>query len=116
MRCSERHKKTDKMGHGLCSVPMWCNGVQDGFCDNPAFGEREGNQFRYGTVVTGQGWVPGFVPGLACYSHGGPKSRVYLDGDKWCAVLPDFENLAESPAGFGDTPEEARAQLAQAAR
>lgn len=25
------------------------------------------------------------------------------DGDKWCAVLPTFVNLQESPAGFGPT-------------
>ena len=31
--------------------------------------------------------------------------RIYMDGDKWCAVKGDFENLQESPAGFGYSPE-----------
>ena len=30
--------------------------------------------------------------------------KVYMDGNKHCATLPNFENLQESPAGFGDTP------------
>ena len=29
------------------------------------------------------------------------------DGTKWSAVRPNFVNLQESPAGFGDTPDEA---------
>lgn len=29
------------------------------------------------------------------------------DGSKWLAVFNDFINLAVSPAGFGDTQEEA---------
>lgn len=34
--------------------------------------------------------------------------RAFKDGDKWCAIYPDtFENLGESDAGFGDTPQEA---------
>lgn len=32
---------------------------------------------------------------------------TFMDGDKWCAVFGDFENLQESPAGFGDTVESA---------
>lgn len=30
--------------------------------------------------------------------------QVYMDGDMWCAVGPDFINLQESHAGFGKTP------------
>lgn len=33
------------------------------------------------------------------------------DGDKVCATFADFVNLQESPAGFGDTEEEAKADL-----
>jgi len=29
--------------------------------------------------------------------------RVYLDGDQYCATMPDFINLQESPVGFGNT-------------
>ncbi len=36
------------------------------------------------------------------------------DGDKWCATYTDFINLQESPAGFGDTQEEAKADLIKA--
>lgn len=48
---------------------------------------------------------------------GGPQYKigdvVYLrDGNQWCAVWPDFQNLQESPAGFGPTCLEARADLA----
>jgi len=40
-----------------------------------------------------------------------PKPHVVRDGNTWCATWPDFINLQESPAGFGDTPEEALADL-----
>lgn len=33
--------------------------------------------------------------------------RVYKDGGLWCAVGPNFENLQESEAGFGETPQQA---------
>lgn len=33
--------------------------------------------------------------------------RVFLDGNAWCAVGAGFENLQESPVGFGDTPQAA---------
>lgn len=36
------------------------------------------------------------------------------DGNAWCAHRKDFENLQESPAGFGDTALEAFAGLAKA--
>ena len=35
----------------------------------------------------------------------------FMDGDRWCCTLPDFVNLQESPAGFGDTKEAAQAAL-----
>jgi hypothetical protein len=69
-----------------------------GFCDEPAFGKpTESGRQRYS----------GYVPGLACYGHGGPEFRVFKDGDKYCAVQRDFEDLVQSPAGFGATPGEA---------
>lgn len=40
-----------------------------------------------------------------------PKPHVRLDGSRWCATWPDFINLQESPAGFGNTPAEAIAEL-----
>ena len=32
---------------------------------------------------------------------------TYPDGNLWCAVYDQFQNLQESKAGFGDTPDEA---------
>jgi hypothetical protein len=42
-----------------------------------------------------------------------PPSAVcfFKDGDKWCCVYGDFVNLQESPAGFGDTFEDAMNDL-----
>ena len=40
-----------------------------------------------------------------------PEVRFYQDGTQRCAVRPDFVNLQESPAGFGDTDAEALAAL-----
>lgn len=36
---------------------------------------------------------------------------VFRDGNKWCCVRGDFINLQESPAGFGNTFEEALDKL-----
>ncbi|MEQ8227913.1 MAG: hypothetical protein RIA64_07495 [Rhodospirillales bacterium] len=33
--------------------------------------------------------------------------KLFMDGNAWCAVPPHFQNLQESPAGFGDTKQEA---------
>ena len=41
----------------------------------------------------------------------GEKIHIKRDGASWCATAPGFINLQESPAGFGDTPEEAIANL-----
>ena len=38
---------------------------------------------------------------------------LFMDGNQWCAVRRNFENLQESPAGFGDTKLEAMAELAK---
>lgn len=36
---------------------------------------------------------------------------IYMDGNAFCCVFGDFENLQESPAGFGDDPSEAFVDL-----
>lgn len=64
-------------GEGKCSVPMWMNGCPAGFCDKPAYGERPpcgtywnhaaGERQRFDLKYDG------YVPGLACEGHGGPK-------------------------------------------
>ncbi len=72
MRIGEHHK-TLVDGVGKCSVPMWRDGVPAGFCDQPAYGGRPpgveyiGNQ---GEVVRTDGKYAGFVPALACPTHG----------------------------------------------
>lgn len=40
-----------------------------------------------------------------------PEVVFSQDGDKVCAFIQGHENLAEDPAGFGDTEEEAKANL-----
>lgn len=117
MRTSDHHQHLDANGVGKCSVPMWSGGGPAGFCDADAYGKREPTSW-WRDAWTGElkpmdGRYSGYVPGLACPNHGGPRTRVFMDGNAWCAVHPDFINLQESPAGFGDTPEEARAALAK---
>jgi hypothetical protein len=76
-RTSEWHEKlTD--GVGKCSVPMWMGGVPAGFCDKPAYGKQEKDQYRYGNWYdrgSYREWIAGYCGGLACYGHGGPKEK-----------------------------------------
>jgi hypothetical protein len=74
-RCGPRHMELDENGEGLCSVPMWCNGLPAGFCDRPAFGKpvpcemwRDGR----GVLRRTDNRYDGYVPALACPAHGGP--------------------------------------------
>lgn len=46
----------------------------------------------------------------------GLSVRTYMDGNQHCAVLSDFINLQESPAGFGNTAEDAEFKLRLAVR
>lgn len=115
MRGREDHQKLNEAGEGRCSVPMWQMGMQC-FCDAPAYGERPEPSYYWRDAYTGQrkrsdGLYDGYVPGLACHAHGGPKHRAFLDGNAWCAVPENFTNIQESPCGFGATPELARKAL-----
>lgn len=73
-RLSRYHQQlTD--GVGKCSVPMWCNGLPAGFCDEPAYGERpDCEQYRdsSGRLRRMDNRYDGYVPALACPGHGGP--------------------------------------------
>lgn len=116
MSClSAEHQQLDIRGIGKCSVPMWSGaGCPAGFCDKPAYGTRPPgitSRDSLGRVFRLDGLYDGYVPALACPSHGGPNTRVFKDGNSFCAVRADFINLQESPAGFGNTPEAARAAL-----
>lgn len=114
-RLSDWHKKVNEFGIGKCSVPMWMQGMPAGFCDEPAYGNRphspERMNYCSGRMMRDDGRYDGYVMGLACPGHGGPNVRVFKDGNAWVAVHPDFINLQESPAGFGDTAEEALENL-----
>jgi hypothetical protein len=88
---------------------MWMGGSPAGHCGKPAYGEqypREVLAERNARYLFDQ---PAYCFGPCCPAHGGPEAdepRIYRDGytehgrPMWCAVMPDFVNLQESPAGF----------------
>lgn len=65
-------------------------------------------------MLAGQGLATDIAEAMAKSQKSGVPNEAccfFEDGDKWCAVHGDFQNLEESPAGFGDTFEEALDQL-----
>lgn len=73
---SEHHKKLNAEGVGKCSVPMWGIGSPAGFCDQPAYGEPLPREYVTNSWGQRRYLTPGYdgyVPGLACPCHGGPK-------------------------------------------
>jgi hypothetical protein len=62
---------------GKCSVPMFSGGAPAGFCDADAFGEPPTSPRVWHSpkqmYVREDGKYDGYVPGLACPAHGGPK-------------------------------------------
>ncbi|ABR91896.1 Hypothetical protein mma_2223 [Janthinobacterium sp. Marseille] len=114
---SSCHKELNELGDGCCSVPMFSGGCPAGFCDRPAYGfrpEMKTHRRWDGFEWRDDGKYTGYVPGLACVAHGGPDSRVFKDGNMFCAVYPDFIDLQASISGFGETPELARLALSKA--
>lgn len=96
---------------GKCRVPMWMGGCPSGHCDKPAFG----HQYPYEYIKHLCYWAdrPSYCFGHACPAHNGPKEGdpiIFADGNTpegrqmWCAVMPGFINLQESPAGFSGNP------------
>ena len=113
MVLTSKHQTLDENGRGLCSVPMWMMGCPAGFCDEEAYSERPEPPYYYKDGRTGQRRrgdcrYDGYVPALACPAHGGEKTRVFKDGNMFCAVEKNFINLQESKAAFGETVEAAR--------
>lgn len=109
-----------------CRVPMWMGGCPSGHCDAPAFGP----QYPLAYIKHLKYWAdrPAYCFGHACPDHDGPKEGdpiIFEDGttpegrQMWCAVMPGFVNLQESPAGFSGDPVKAvanlRAEIAKAA-
>jgi hypothetical protein len=105
----------DKDGFGRCSVPMFSNEIPAGFCGDVALGFRprspERMNYCAGVMQREDGLYNGYVPGLACKCHGGPSPKISMDGNQFCATTDAFDNLQESPAGFGDTEADAVADL-----
>jgi hypothetical protein len=77
------------------------------------------------TVTYGGGYSCNndYCPKAACNfaCNAGPKPdwwntgvQVFKDGNAWCATGSGFINLQESPAGFGDRPCDAVAELRKA--
>jgi hypothetical protein len=106
---------------GKCRVPMFMMGSPAGFCDKPAFGPQ------YPKAATArrydQNYHMPYCLGPCCPGHGGPAEGepiLFEDGTTpkgypmWCAVMPDFENLQESPAGFSGDPLKAITNLREA--
>ena len=94
MRCGKKHMEMVD-GRGACSVPMWRDGMPAGFCDAPAYGKPVPTKMYRradGTRYRADGRYDGYVPGLACPSHGGPSQKeVAHHGDpcKHCGVAHD---------------------------
>ena len=79
MQCSKHHMELDENGVGKCSVPMWINGIPVGFCDELAYGKPPLAKYYYdweGRLRRLDGLYDGYVPGLACPAHGGPKKEL----------------------------------------
>lgn len=72
---SEHHKKLNERGEGKCSVPMWCDGLPAGFCNDTAYSNHKGGKYynhpRTGDRIFVNGAYGGYVPALACPAHGG---------------------------------------------
>lgn len=72
----DHHRELNDKGVGKCSVPMWCGGAPAGFCDEPAYGKPLPRDYVTDSFGNKRYLTPGYdgyVPGLACRGHGGPK-------------------------------------------
>ncbi len=106
---------------GKCRVPMWMMGCPSGFCDNEAYGPQYPQ--KYLRHMYRDFPRKPYCYGPCCPGHGGPMKGepiLFMDGTDgcgypmWCAVMPGFINLQESPAGFDSDPVKAVAKLCEA--
>lgn len=111
MRAGKEHTEIVAGGVGRCGVPMWQGGCPSGFCDREAYGQYN--------LLTEWRNTP-YSAGWRCDHHGGPAAdgvRIIVDGltnegrQMFMAYRPGFENLQESDAGFGPSPDHAYADL-----
>lgn len=75
-RLSKHHLVLDENGEGKCSVPMWSAGSPSEFCDETAYGKPLPREYVTNSWGQRRYLTPGYdgyVPGLACPCHGGPK-------------------------------------------
>lgn len=103
-----------------CRAPMWMGGMPAGYCSEKAYGHQLPQQYLEQTRGRRDS---AYCFGHACPMHGGPKEtevRIFQDGytssgrPMWCAVMPDFINLQESPVGFDGNPMRAVEKLRDA--
>ena len=77
--CQQEHQDAIDGVLGRCSVPMWTNGCPAGTCDRKAYGERPPSRmwmnYSAGRMMREDLRYDGYVPGLACPSHGGPEGE-----------------------------------------
>lgn len=109
MKCSEQHVKLGENGEGLCSVPMWQNGIPAGFCDKVAYGKPTTSKTfrdRDGKLRRIDGKYNGHVPGLACQAHGGPAHRLHKgDPCVYCGVPHNDVASGPCPGSKGERHE-----------
>lgn len=89
---SRHHQQLNEKGEGKCSVPMWQMGLPSGFCDNTAYSKHKGGKY-YNDPYTGErrylnGAYSGYVPALACPTHGGKEKHEILNLCDYCKHHP----------------------------
>lgn len=108
---------------GKCRVPMWMGGSPSGHCGERAFGPQYPREYLAHRNARYRLDSPPYCFGPCCPKHEGPAEGepiIFQDGyteqgrPMWCAVMPGFINLQESPAAFDGNPVIAVAKLRQA--
>jgi hypothetical protein len=105
MASTSKHHHELTNGVGKCSVPMWMGGCPAGFCDKPAYGKPPECKMFYNYAAGERqrldGRYNGYVPGLACPSHGGPEPTHFGDPCVHCDAPHDDVAPGPCPAVVG---------------